>query len=261
MTGLDASKDRVCELCVVRCQGREVVEQLESLVDPEVELGKSSEIHGLHAALFEGAPKFAALVPALDRLLNGAIVVGHGVAYDVAFLEAELARLGRALHIAGFIDTLVLSRRSFSQPSHKLTALVKALGLSQPRAHRAGDDARATMELFWKEVEVLAATSPADLREVRVGERHARPEIVARALEAVERKELVLVRYRPARRPPEDLAMVLTGVRSDVDPPRVLGYGHPGRGRKELRADRILAILPFQPARPERLASLAGALP
>ncbi len=37
------------------------------------------------------------------------------------------------------------------------------------------------------------------------------------------------------------------GVRTDLDPPRVLGYLLPSRSRRELRADRILAIEPISP--------------
>jgi DNA polymerase-3 subunit epsilon len=36
--------------------------------------------------------------------------------------------------------------------------------------------------------------------------------------------------------------MRITDVRTDLDPPRVLGYLLPSRSRRELRADRILAI-------------------
>ena len=38
--------------------------------------------------------------------------------------------------------------------------------------------------------------------------------------------------------------MVLLEVRSDLDPPRVVGYQLPGRGRRQLRADRILRVEP-----------------
>ena len=31
---------------------------------------------------------------------------------------------------------------------------------------------------------------------------------------------------------------------ADLDPPRVIGYQLPGRGRRELRADRILRVDP-----------------
>jgi DNA polymerase-3 subunit epsilon len=53
-----------------------------------------------------------------------------------------------------------------------------------------------------------------------------------------------VVTYRAARRPPVRLDMVLLEVSSDLDPPHVLGYQLPGRGRRQLRADRILRIEP-----------------
>ena len=88
----------------------------------------------------------------------------------------------------------------------------------------------------------LGAATPRELWHVRAGERKARPEIVAAALAAAERSEKVRVRYRPAGRGAEDLVVVVLGVRTDLDPPRVLGYLLPSRSRRELRADRILAI-------------------
>ena len=44
--------------------------------------------------------------------------------------------------------------------------------------------------------------------------------------------------------------MVLLEVRSDLDPPRVVGYQLPGRGRRQLRADRILRVEPASAADP-----------
>jgi DNA polymerase-3 subunit epsilon len=68
--------------------------------------------------------------------------------------------------------------------------------------------------------------------------------VLAAALAALEAGADVTVRYRPAHRAPEDFAMRITAVRTDLDPPRVLGYLLPSRSRRELRADRILAIEP-----------------
>ena len=66
--------------------------------------------------------------------------------------------------------------------------------------------------------------------------------VVLACAAAVEHAVPVLLTYRAARRPPEPLTMMITEVRSDLDPPRVLGYQLPGRGRRELRADRILRV-------------------
>ena len=41
--------------------------------------------------------------------------------------------------------------------------------------------------------------------------------------------------------------MVLVEIAVGLDPPRVIGYQLPGRGRRELRADRILRIEKLTP--------------
>jgi DNA polymerase-3 subunit epsilon len=93
-------------------------------------------------------------------------------------------------------------------------------------------------------IAVLAPRTPRDLWHVRVGQRHARPQVMDAAHAALERNAPVTVRYRPAHRAPEELLFQITGIRTDLDPPRVLGYLLPSRSRRELRADRILAIDP-----------------
>ena len=44
--------------------------------------------------------------------------------------------------------------------------------------------------------------------------------------------------------------MVFTELRTDLDPPRVIGYQLPGRGRRELRTDRILTVSPIPDEKP-----------
>jgi hypothetical protein len=47
---------------------------------------------------------------------------------------------------------------------------------------------------------------------------------------------------------------MVTDVRTDLDPPQVLGYLLPSRSRRELRADRILALdVPNAPNPPNAL--------
>jgi DNA polymerase III subunit epsilon len=103
-------------------------------------------------------------------------------------------------------------------------------------------------QVFQRILGVLAPRTPRDLWHVRIGQRHARPAIVEAAMAAAESGAIMRVRYRPAHRAPEELAFRVTGVRTDLDPPRVLGYLLPSRSRRELRADRILAIDPHDDA-------------
>jgi DNA polymerase III subunit epsilon len=250
MTGLRPATDRVIEVCAERVRGGRVEGAVTSLVRPDCGAFGNAQIHGIAAAELEGAPVFADLADRLLALLEGAVVVAHSAAWDVAFLEAELARAGRATRFVHYLDTLTLSRRAFALPSHRLSALCEALGIPRERAHRAEDDVHALRGVWDRITLALAPKTPRDLWHVRIGERHARPDVVAAALHAFEGDVPVLIRYRPARRGTEDLTVRITAVRTDLDPPRVLGYLLPARSRRELRADRILAIEAAEPSPP-----------
>jgi DNA polymerase-3 subunit epsilon len=247
MTGLDVARDRVVEVCFERVVGGEVVETLTSLLAPPERLGGAAHVHGLDAATLAGAPEFPALVPDVLRILDGAIFVAHAAEWDVAFLTAEMQRAGVPFEVPVYLDTLTLSRRAFALHSHSLDALCAHFGIPRGRAHRADDDVKAMRAVFDRCVEVIAPVSARDLWEVRIGKRRARAAIVDACEAAVKYGTPVTVTYRPTRRGPEPMLMVLLEVRSDLDPPRVIGYQLPGRGRRELRADRILRVEPAPP--------------
>lgn len=250
MTGLRPEVDRVIEICAVRARGGRVEASLESLVRPGSGAFGNAHIHGIDERDLEHAPSFADLASDVERLLEGGVPVAHAALWDISFLEAEFARAGRSRRFPHYLDTLMLSRRAFALPSHSLTALCESLHVKRDRLHRAGDDVEALRQIWPQITEALSPLTPRDLWHVRIGERHARPAVVAAAVHAAERDLTVRVRYRPARRGPEDYLMRVTHVRTDLDPPRVLGYLLPSRSRRELRADRILAIEPL--ASPEQ---------
>ncbi len=242
MTGLNVATDRVIEVCVERVRGDVVEQRVVSLVRPDPLTFGNAEIHGISAASLASAPAFSELSETIVNALSGAVFVAHSASHDVAFLRAELSRSGVSFQCDHYVDTLSLSRRAFALKSHALVALCKTLGIKHDRPHRADGDVAALRALFGEIVGVLKPKTPRDLWHVRVGEKHARPEVLAAAEAAIAEGVDVIVRYRPAHRGPEDLAMRLTAVRTDLDPPRVLGYLLASRGRRELRADRILAI-------------------
>jgi DNA polymerase-3 subunit epsilon len=251
LTGLRVATDRVIEVCIERVRGGVLEDRVASLVRPEPQVIGNVHVHGIEPALLAGAPTYAELAGRIQEVLAGAIVVAHAAWHDVEFLAAESARVSIPFDQPHYVDTLSLSRRAFALKSHSLVSLCQTLGIAHDHPHRAEPDVAAMRALFDKIVAVLRPATPRDLWHVRVGERHARPEVLAAAARAVEDESDVVVRYRPAHRGPEDLAMRLTAVRTDLDPPRVLGYLLASRGRRELRADRILAIFAGQKLAPE----------
>jgi DNA polymerase-3 subunit epsilon len=250
MTGLDIARDRVVEVCIERIVGDRRISLLSTLLNPGERVGGASHVHGIHAAEIAAAPPFDAVARDVLAALRGSILVAHAAAWDVGFLAAECRRAGLALEVDHWLDTLVLARRAFAFQSYSLDALCRELGIERGRAHRAESDVAALRAVFARCVEVLVPTSARDLWDVRVGERRARPSIVMACEAAVKHGLPVVVTYRPARRAPESLDMVLLEVRSDLDPPGVVGYLLPGRGRRQLRADRILRVEPASPGTP-----------
>ena len=244
MTGLDPARDHVIEVCVERWRGDACEGRIESLVRPPARAGGNVHVHGLDEHALESAPGFEALASDVLRLLDGAVFVAHAAEYDAMFLCAEMKRAGHELAIEHLIDTLVLSRRSFALPSHSLGALCESFGIPRGKAHRAGDDVRALRAVFERCVGVLGPKDARDLWDVRIAERHARAAILAACEAAASQGVPIEIVYRPARRAAQALTVMVTEVRTGLDPPRVMGYLLPGRGRRELRADRILRVGP-----------------
>ena len=244
MTGLDVVHDRVVEVCVERVVDGRTVDRVHSLIRPDAKIGGASHVHGLDEAALADAPPFAALADRILEVLDGAVFVAHAAEWDAKFLVAEMARAGRTLTLTHWLDTLVLARRAFAFPSYSLDALSVSLNVDRGRAHRADSDVMAMRAIFARCVEILAPVSVRDLWEVKIAQRRARAAIVAECEAAVEHGHAVNVVYRPSRKPPQPMLMILTEVRTDLDLPKVIGYQLPGRGRLELRADRILRVEP-----------------
>lgn len=246
MTGLDPKKDRVIEICAERLRGDVVEARLHTLVRPDdlvpAAIIGNLHVHGIDAAALLSAPTFAELKEQIATLLDGAVLVAHGASWDVAFLEAEMARAGSPMTLPHYVDTLNLTRRTFDLKKHSLDALRDHFKLDKARAHRADADVAALRAVWGKCVAALQPTTPRDVWQVRVAEGKAREQILAECSEAIDGKVPVTVVYRPRSRPPEPMLMVLVEIVAGLDPPRVIGYQLPGRGRRELRADRILRI-------------------
>jgi DNA polymerase-3 subunit epsilon len=246
-TGLDAASDRIVEICVERVSRGRTVGRLCEILRSDRWGGTS--IHGIAEHEARGAPTFADVAAQVEHLLADAVLVAHGASLDTAFLDEELRRAGRAGLGIDVVDTLALARLAFPAERHGLHALCDARGLPHARPHRAAHDVAALRALWPHLIGALAPASAQDLIARSRSTRSPAPEILALAEQAAIDRRPVLVRYRPSGRPAQSLPFCVTGLITDLDPPRVLGYLHRTRGRRELRADRILAIEPVDEER------------
>jgi DNA polymerase-3 subunit epsilon len=242
MSGLDPEIDRVVQLCLERSDGA----ALRSFVRAPLRDPVARRVHGITEADLASAPPFEALAAEVASLLEGAVVVAHGADHDVAFLRAELARAGRSWDPPYYLDTLRLARLAFpGRRSHGLAALAADLGIEHAVPHRADHDVRALRGLWPHLLSALKPQSMRALWELGHAPRRVRPEVLESAARAQALARPVMVRYRAAGRGIREFGFCVRDVRADLDPPLVLGYLHRSRGRRELRADRILTIEPL----------------
>ncbi len=151
-TGLyAASGDRVCEVAVLRVEpGRKQPRSLSQLIDPGMAMpALAQSIHHISDDMLEGQPDFAAVLPRIAALLDGAVVVAHNAPFDIGFLHNECHRAGLAVPAHGpVICTLDLSRHVFGLNKCSLAALARRFDIPQDNAHRALDDCRTTRRIF-----------------------------------------------------------------------------------------------------------------
>ena len=165
-TGLDIEQHELLEVgCVVARNGGasgemslEVVEEFESKIKPEhIERSDPEALrvnrYNETEWLFASEPK-----PALEQLVRvskDAIMVAHNLSFDFAFLDRAFLRyeVESKLH-RHKIDTLSIAHaKLFSKGEAdklSLSYLCKRFGITNERAHTALADARATMEVYEK---------------------------------------------------------------------------------------------------------------
>ena len=163
-TGLDPKISDLVEVAAVKIKGGKIVDRWSTLVDSGRPI-VGAQMHGITTGdLKKGvSPKDAAAKVA--EYAKGAILVGHNLGFDVAFLDEALGK-GRsfATEPNSYLDTLVLFREAHPESdSFKLGDLARIYGAATAPTHRAESDAAATAELLL----FLAGELPQRLADVK----------------------------------------------------------------------------------------------
>jgi DNA polymerase III subunit epsilon len=155
-TGLSPEAgDRIIEIgCIEMLNRRLTGRSKHFYVNPERPNSDDAfKVHGLTDEFLADKPKFAAVVDELAQFLDGAEIVIHNAPFDVAFMEAELQRLGRA----GFqswackiTDSLTFARELYPGKANSLDALCRRLEVdnSNRSLHGALLDAGLLAEVY-----------------------------------------------------------------------------------------------------------------
>lgn len=148
-TGGYAAANGIIEISVQVFDGQQVIEQFETLVNPNQSIPKFIQAFtGITNEMVADAPSFEEVAEKVYTILQGNIFVAHSVNFDYSFIKYHLELYGYRLN-SKKLCTVRLSRQIIpGYPSYSLGKLCHSLGIEVNNRHRAGGDAAATVTLF-----------------------------------------------------------------------------------------------------------------
>ncbi len=170
-TGLDVRQDRITQIGIVMMTGGRIHDtpQINQMINPGIPIPPTAErITGISDADVADAPPLAEYFEQLREALSGRVVVGHHIAFDLAVLRHEAARLGvewsdpPALDLAELIGAMVPSL-----PDLGLETVAGHLGVTIGKRHDALGDAMAVAECLARLMPELRNADIRTLGEVR----------------------------------------------------------------------------------------------
>lgn len=166
-TGLDPWDDRIIEIAVVsRDFSRARLVNPNRPIPPE-----TTQIHGITNADVRNCPTFQQIAKSLAERLDGLILTAYNAPFDREFLAREFARADIACPAAEqtWIDPLVLARElQREDKGFTLARVASRCGVTVHQAHRAEDDARVTLAVLDRLLELCPAKTYGELLEYQV---------------------------------------------------------------------------------------------
>jgi len=153
-TGLDPLRgDRLVEIgCIELFNHMPTGQTFHRHLNPEREMSNEAyEVHGLSSEFLADKPLFAAIAEDFLAFIGDAPLIIHNASFDVAFLNAELERLGKApINRERLVDTLLLARRKHPGVSNRLDDLCSRYAIDNSRRTKHGAllDAELLAEVY-----------------------------------------------------------------------------------------------------------------
>ncbi|UXI69622.1 DNA polymerase III subunit epsilon [Tahibacter amnicola] len=201
-TGLDAARGhRLIEVGCVELLSRRVSgSHFHRYIHPDRDIDAGAQaVHGISIEFLADKPRFAEIVDEFLAYIRGAELIIHNAAFDVGFLDAELARLGpqygRITDYCTVLDTLLLAREQYPGQRNSLDALCKRLDIdnSHRQLHGALLDAEILADVYLAMTAgqgaldfVTEAAATDTTSAVTAFARHARPAVRVRLADATE---------------------------------------------------------------------------
>ena len=158
-TGLSCRHDKIIEFGGVVVENGHIIESFGTLINPQCDLTEAAgalRVNHIDPAELTSSPIFDEVLPKIQAMFEGCILVAHNAPFDIGIINTALAERGLPPINNPIIDTVALSRYLFpTAGSHREGAMLRRLGLGEAydddSAHRAVYDATALNE-GWQEI-------------------------------------------------------------------------------------------------------------
>jgi DNA polymerase-3 subunit epsilon len=148
-TGGYAAGNGIIEIAVFITDGRKVIDEFHSLVNPYYTIPRFIEsLTGITNSMVEDEPDFKSISGELYELLHDKVFVAHNVNFDYSFVKHHFLQAGYDLNCKK-LCTIRLGRQIIpGLKGYGLAKICKHLKIEIEERHRAKGDAAATVKLF-----------------------------------------------------------------------------------------------------------------
>ncbi|MFC1576889.1 exonuclease domain-containing protein [Candidatus Omnitrophota bacterium] len=250
------SGDKICEIGAIRIDpGSRFRKRFHTMVNPEKPISYGAFlVNNITEDMVQDAPKIDEVLPGFMRFIGGSVLVAYNAGFDVGFLEYALGDKEKdVLNNYHIIDALRLARKLFpGLESYSLGNVAKALKVRPQKEHRALSDAGMTLEIFQKQLDILAAKGAHTLADIARARPEKTPPIkivkdyrTELIRKAIREQEKLHIKYRSSWNNKVTERMISPQeLQKGYDKSYVVAYCHLKNAKRNFRLDGIIDVKP-----------------
>ncbi|MAG61149.1 hypothetical protein CL619_05150 [archaeon] len=149
-TGLSKHNNQITEIAAVKVKNGEIVEQFQSLVNPQTDIPKFiTRLTGINNEMVKDSPTIKEILPYFIQFLGNDVFVAHNASFDFGFLEHNCQKHHNHCLENKRLCTRKLANRILPElPRKRLQDLCEYFDLTNQQAHRAMADVEVTTQVF-----------------------------------------------------------------------------------------------------------------
>ena len=138
-TGLDPISCKIIEISAVKYRCNRKVDEYVTFISIDEKVpDRITKLTGITNDMFRGAPKAAEALSGFINFIGQDILIGHNIAFDLAFLGSEYEDCFGQKLLNNYVDVLKIANEKLPfLESHKQIVVAKYFGIKTEGSHRA----------------------------------------------------------------------------------------------------------------------------